>query len=159
MFLMGRRISSIVIVFSWKSNFTPRSCMVCLPIMRSYIGACSPGLYSTMSGWRHTFLLAEYSTKKISILPTLSVVKVPLEVPHDWGTTSYTIEMHFLDPFFMKRRSPLDPKTSRTLIVLFLTYSPELMPGSGTTAWSEHVFLLLGIKLVQFSSNFFWFRC
>jgi hypothetical protein len=29
------------------------------------------------------------------------------------------------------------------------------MPGSGTTAQSECVFLLFGMKLVQFSSNFF----
>jgi hypothetical protein len=28
-------------------------------------------------------LLAEYSTKDISMLPTLSVAKMPLEVPHD----------------------------------------------------------------------------
>jgi hypothetical protein len=65
------------------------------------------------------------------------------------------MEMHLLDPFLMKRRSPLDPESSRTLIVLFLTYSPELTPGSGTTAQSERVFWLFGIKLVQFSSNFF----
>jgi hypothetical protein len=30
-------------------HFTPKLCMVCLPIMRSYIGAWSPGIYSTMS--------------------------------------------------------------------------------------------------------------
>jgi hypothetical protein len=28
-------------------------------------------------------LASEYSTKEISMLPTLSVTKVPLEVPHD----------------------------------------------------------------------------
>ncbi len=123
--------------------------------MRSYIGAWSLGLYSTMSSWRRTFLLAEYSTNKISMLPTLSVMKVPLEVPHDWGTTRFTIEMCLLDPFFTKRRSPLDPESSRTLIVLFLTYNPELTLGSGILAWSERVFLLFSIKLVQFSSNFF----
>jgi hypothetical protein len=55
----------------------------------------------------------------------------------------------------MKRRSPLDPESSRTLIVLFLTYSPELTLGSGVLAQSERVFLLFRIKLVQFSSNFF----
>ncbi len=68
----------------------------------------------------------------------------------------------------MKKRSPLDPESSRFLIVLFLTeskifkirifcfsLSPELTFGSGTTAQSEHVFLLFSIKLVQFSSNFF----
>ncbi len=55
----------------------------------------------------------------------------------------------------MKTRSPLYPESSRTLIVLFLTYSPELMLGSGVLARSEHVFLLFSSKLVQFSSNFF----
>ncbi len=97
-FLMGKRISSIVIVFSWKSNFTPRSCIVCLPIMRSYIGTWSPRLYSTMSGWSQTFLLAKYSTKEISMSPTLSVMKMPLEVPHNWETTHFTREMHLLEP-------------------------------------------------------------
>jgi hypothetical protein len=55
----------------------------------------------------------------------------------------------------MKRRSPLDPESSRTLIVLFLTYSPELTLGSGILAQSECVLLLFSSKLVQFSSNFF----
>jgi hypothetical protein len=55
----------------------------------------------------------------------------------------------------MKRRSPLDPESRRTLIVLFLTYSPELTLGSGILARSENVFLLFSSKLVQFSSNFF----
>ncbi len=123
--------------------------------MRSYIGAWSPGLYSTMSGWRWTFSLAEYSTKEISMSPTLSVTKVPLEVPHDWGTTHFTMEMRLLDPFFMKRRSPLDPESSKTLIVLFLTYSPELTLGSGVLLQSDRVFLLFSYKLVQFSFNFF----
>jgi hypothetical protein len=36
-----------------------------------------------MSGYKQTFLLAEYSTKEISMSPTLSVTKVLLEVPHD----------------------------------------------------------------------------
>ncbi len=57
----------------------------------------------------------------------------------------------------MKRRSPLDPESSRTLIVLFLTYSPELTLGSGVLVRSEHVFLPFSSKLVQFSSNFFDF--
>jgi hypothetical protein len=108
-----------------------------------------------MSGWRRTFLLAEYSTKAISMSPTLSVMKVPLEVPRNWGTTCFTTEMHLLDPIFMKRRSPLDPESSRTLIVLFLSYGPELMLGSGILAQSELIFLLFSIKLVQLSSNFF----
>ncbi len=55
----------------------------------------------------------------------------------------------------MKRMSPLDPESSRTLIVLFLTYCPELTLGSGVLAQSEHVFLQFSSKLVQFSSNFF----
>jgi hypothetical protein len=57
--------------------------------------------------------------------------------------------MHLLDPFYMKRRSPLDPESNRTLIVLFLTYSPELALGSGILVQSERVFLLFSIKLVQ----------
>jgi hypothetical protein len=55
----------------------------------------------------------------------------------------------------MKRRSPLGPESSRTVIDLFLTYSPELSLGSGLLGRSERVFLLFSIKLVQFSSNFF----
>jgi hypothetical protein len=55
----------------------------------------------------------------------------------------------------MKRRSPLDPESSGTLIISFFTYSPELTLGSGVLAQSEHVFLLFSSKLVQFSSNFF----
>ena len=51
-------------------------------------------------------------------------------------------EMRLLDPFFMKRRSPLDPESSRTLIVLFLTFCPELTLGSGVFAQFERVFLL-----------------
>ncbi len=62
----------------------------------------------------------------------------------------------FTGPFFMKRRSPLDPESSRTLIVLFLTYSPELMLKSGVLAQSERVFLLFSIKLVQLNSYFFY---
>jgi hypothetical protein len=57
--------------------------------------------------------------------------------------------------FFIKRRSPLDPESSSTLIVLFLTFSPELTLGSSFLAQSEHVFLLFSFKLVLFSSDFF----
>jgi hypothetical protein len=63
--------------------------------------------------------------------------------------------MHLLDPFLTKRRSPLDPESSKTLIVLFLTFSPELTLGSGVLAQSGCVFLLFSSKVVQFSSNFF----
>jgi hypothetical protein len=55
----------------------------------------------------------------------------------------------------MERRSPLGPESSRTLIVLFLTFCPELMLGLGILVQSEHVFLLFSSKLVGFSSNFF----
>ncbi len=51
--------------------------------------------------------------------------------------------------------NPLDPESSRTLIVLFLTFSPELTLGLGILAWSECVFSLFSSKLVLFSSNFF----
>jgi hypothetical protein len=44
-------------------------------------------------------------------------------VPHDCGTALYIVGMYFLDPFLMKRRSPLNPVSSNTLIVLCLTIS------------------------------------
>jgi hypothetical protein len=61
-------------------------------------------------------MLAKYSIKEVSMSLTLSVMKVPLEVPHDRETTCFTTEMHLLDPFFMKRRSPLDPESCRVVI-------------------------------------------
>ena len=47
----------------------------------------------------------------------------------------------FTGPFFINRRSPLDPESSKTLIVLFLTFSPELTLGSCFLVRSELVFL------------------
>jgi hypothetical protein len=63
-FLIGKRISSMVMVFSLKSNMAPISCKVCLPLIRSYNGGGPPWGYSTISGCRYTFLFAEYSTKE-----------------------------------------------------------------------------------------------
>ena len=54
MFLMGKRISLIVMVFSLKSS----------TVIRSYKGSVPPWGYSTVSGHRCTLLLAEYSTKE-----------------------------------------------------------------------------------------------
>ena len=48
-------------------------------------------------------------------------------------------ENAFTGPFFIKRRSPLDPESSRTPFVLFLTLCQELTLGSGVLAQSEHV--------------------
>jgi hypothetical protein len=79
------------------------------------------------------------------------VTKVPLEVPHDWGTTHFTTEIPLLDPFFMKRRSPLDPESKLS----YFWHSPEITFGSGILAQSQRIFLLFSIKLVRFSSNFF----
>ena len=85
----------MVMVFSLKSSTAPISCKVCLPIMRSYIGAVAPASYSTMSGVRWTDLLSEYSTKERVISPTLFVLKVPFEVPHDCGTALFIVGMYF----------------------------------------------------------------
>ncbi len=90
--------------------------------------------YSTMSGCRCTFLLAEYLTKESSTLPTFLVLKVPLEVFHDSGTALFTMGMYLLDPFSKKRRSPLDPVSRRTLIVLCLAISLLLMSFGGGLA-------------------------
>jgi hypothetical protein len=116
-FLRGRRISSMVMVFSLKSNTVPISCKVCLPMIRSHSGGGPPLEYSTISRRRCNFLLAEYSTKESSTSPTILVLKVPLEVLHDSGTALLTTGMYLLDPFSKKRRSPLDPVSRRTLIV------------------------------------------
>ena len=85
-FIMSRRISSMVMVLSLESNTAPISCKVCLPMIRLYSGGGPPLEYSTISGHRQTFLLAEYSTKESSTSPTFLVLKVPLEVLHDSGT-------------------------------------------------------------------------
>ncbi len=63
----------------------------------------------------------------------------------------------FNGTFFIKRRSPLDPESSRTLIVLFLTFSPELTLESCVLVRSERIFLFLlfSFTVVQFCSNFF----
>jgi len=85
----------MVMVFSLKSNTAPILCKVCLPIIRSYKGAVAPASYSTMSGVRWTDLLGEYSTKERVISPTLFVLKVLFEVPHDCGTALFNVGMYF----------------------------------------------------------------
>ncbi len=130
-FLMGKRILSIVMVLSLKSRTAPISCRLCLPMIRSYRGLLAPGSYSTISGVRCTDLLMEYSTKEISISPTFLVRKVPLEVPHNCGAALFVHGMYFWDPYLMKIRSPLGPVSSSTLIVFFLTISPSLASLAG----------------------------
>jgi hypothetical protein len=85
----------MVMVFSLQSNTAPISCKVCLPIIRSYKGAVAPASYSTMSGVRCTDLLKEFSMKERVTLPTLFVLKVPFEVPHDCGTARFILGMYF----------------------------------------------------------------
>jgi hypothetical protein len=106
-FLMGRRMSSMVMVLSLKSNTAPISCKVCLLMIRLYNGSSPPLEYSTISGHRCTFLLAEYSTKENLTSPTFLVLKVSLEVLHDSATALLTTGMYLLDPFSKKRRSHL----------------------------------------------------
>ena len=67
---------------------------------------------------------------------TLLVKKVPLEVPQECGTALLTVAMLFLATFFKKGRSPLDPESSRTLIVRFWTLRPWLGPFLGPSARS-----------------------
>ncbi len=72
MFLIGTRMLSIVMDMdvSLKSRTASMSCKVCLPMIRSYIGALAPASYSTISGVRWTDLLEEYSKKEMLISPT-----------------------------------------------------------------------------------------
>ena len=86
--------------------------------------------------------------KESLISSTFLVLKVPLEVPHDSGTALFTTGMYLLDPFFKKRRSPLEPVSSRSLIVLCLTISLSLASSSG--GWAS-----FRCCLDQFRPNFF----
>jgi hypothetical protein len=138
----------MVMVLSLKSNTAPISCKVCLPIIRLYNGGGPPLEYLAISRRRCTFLFAEYSTKESSTSPTVLVLKVPLEVLQDSGTSLLTTGMYLLDPFSKKRRSPLDPVSRRTLIVLCLTISLSLVSFGGGSASFRHF-------LDQFRSNFF----
>jgi hypothetical protein len=104
--------------------------------------------YSTMSGCRCTSLLAEYLIKESSTSPTFLVLKVPLEVFHDSGIALFTTSMYLLDPFSKKRRSPLDPVSRRTLIVLCFAISLLLVSFGGCSASFRHFFDC-------FRSNFF----
>jgi hypothetical protein len=72
-FLIGRRILTMVMVFSLKSRTAPISCKVCLPMIRLYKSDGALTSYSTISGVRRTDLLAEYSIKEMSIVPTFLV--------------------------------------------------------------------------------------
>jgi hypothetical protein len=68
-FLMGKRILSMVVVLSLKSRTVPMSCRLCLPVIRSYRGLLAPGSYSTISGVRCTDLLMEYSARRCQFHP------------------------------------------------------------------------------------------
>ncbi len=92
-FLMGKRISSMVIVLSLKSNMVPISCKVSSPMIRSYNGGGPPLEYSTISRRRCTFLLAGYLTKESSTSSSFLVLKVPLEVLYDSETALLTTGM------------------------------------------------------------------
>ncbi len=61
----------------------------------------------------------------------------------------------FMDHFFTKRKYLLISESSRTLIVLFLTFSPFLMCRSGMLAQFGHVLACFSIRLVIFSSYSF----
>ncbi len=89
-------------------------------------------------------LLASY----VSHHKAMAYDKVPLEVLHDSGTALFTMGMYLLDPFFKKRRSPLEPVSRRTLIVLCLTISLLLASSSG--GWAS-----FRCFLDQFRPNFF----
>ncbi len=57
---------------------------------------------------------------------------MPLEVPHDSGIALLTMGMHLVDPFSMKRRSPLN-QASRGILKpesLLVTISLSLFPNS-----------------------------
>ncbi len=154
--LMGKRIQSMVMVFFLKSRTTPISCKVCLPMIKSYRGALAPALYYTISGVSWTELLAEYSTKEMSISATFLVWKVPVEVPHDCGTALFTVGMYLLNPFLIKWSLLLIPVSSSILIVLVVTIGLFLALIGGPLG-PLRCFLDLS-RSVCFKLAFFWLR-
>ena len=76
-------------------QYCPDIVQGCLPIIRSYKGAVAPASYSTMSGVKWIDLLSGYSTKERVTSPTLFVLKVPFEVPHNCGTALFIVGMYF----------------------------------------------------------------
>ncbi len=92
--------------------------------------------------------LLNIQQRRISTSPTFLVLKVPMEVFHDSGTALFTTGMYLLDPFFKKRRSPLDPVSRRTLIVLCFAISLLLVSFGGGLASFKCFF-------DHFRSNFF----
>ncbi len=89
---------------------------------------------------------------------TLSVTKVPLEVPHDCGTALIITGMSFEAPFSKKRRSPLEPESSRTLIAIVLAISLVLIPLSSLIARLGRVLAFFSFKLVFSRSYLLEFR-
>ncbi len=129
-FLMDKRTSSMVIVFSLKSNTVPKSYTICLPMIGSYNSGVPPWGYLTIPGHRCTLLLAEYSKKECLTSPTFLFSRchwkcsMTLEQPYlHWVCTHWIL-------FSKKRRSPLNPVSRRTLIVFLLTNS-LLLPSFG----------------------------
>ncbi len=130
MLLTGKRISSMVMVFSLKSKTVPISCKVCLPMIRLYNDGALPFGCTTISA---SNALASRVLHSL-ILPSFDVLKVLLEVLHDSRTALFAMGMFLVDPFSMKRRSPLKPVSWRTLIAFSLTNSLLLAPPVGRWA-------------------------
>jgi hypothetical protein len=68
-----------------KSRIAPILAKLFIPIMRSYIGGGADFGTVTTSGLKVNLLELEKAGKITSILPTLVVVKTPLEVRHFCG--------------------------------------------------------------------------
>jgi hypothetical protein len=79
---------------------------------------------------------------------TILVLDPLLEVLHDSGTALLTTGMYLLDPFLKKGRSPLEPVSRRTLMVICLTTS--LLLASSSSGWAT-----FRCFLDQFRPNFF----
>jgi hypothetical protein len=88
MFLIGKMISSMVIILSLKFRMMPNSFVVSVPRMRSYYSLLSL-LYSTTSGSTWNLLLSEYSKKISSTQALRGIWKIPFEIFHNCGASLF----------------------------------------------------------------------
>jgi hypothetical protein len=86
----------MVMVFSVTSRTAPILCKVCL---RSYKGDGAPTLYSTISGVSRTDLLAEYSIREMSIVPTFLFERCRWKCPTIVAQLSSQLVCTFETPF------------------------------------------------------------
>ncbi len=103
-FLMGRRTSSMVMVFSLKSNTALISCKVCLPMIRSYNGF-SFGILHNVWVQVHLFACWIFHKRELNFTHLLSFEGAIGSVPWLWDSP-YHNGYVLIRSFFQKKEVP-----------------------------------------------------